>query len=86
MPLELDLPPDLEAELAAEAAQLRFPLAEYSARVLAVGRPPNPRPRNGAALVAYWEAQGLIGTRPDVTDPERHARSLREKAEKRERS
>ncbi len=86
MSLTIDLPPDLEAELAAEAAELRLPLPEYVVRVIAYGRPPNPKPQNGAELVAYWESQGLIGTRPDITDPSEHARALREKAQKRERS
>ena len=85
MSLTLDLPPDLETELAAEAEHLRLPLAEYVLRVLAVGRLPNPMPRTGAELVAYWEREGLIGTRPDITDPSGQARALREKAEKRER-
>jgi len=85
MSFTIDLPPDLEAELAAEAAQLKLPLPEYVVHVIAVGRPPNPMPRNGAELVAYWEAHGLIGTRPDITDPVEYARAMREKADKRER-
>ena len=44
MTLTLDLPPDLEAELAAEAARLRLPLEEYALRVLAFGRLPVPMP------------------------------------------
>ncbi len=82
----IDLPPDLEAELAAEAARLRLPLPEYVVRVIAFGRPPNPKPQNGAELVAYWEAHGLIGTRPDITDPLplMPASPLREKSDKRE--
>jgi hypothetical protein len=85
MTLTLDLPPDLETELATEAEQLRLPLVEYVLRVLTVGRLPNPMPRTGAEAVAYWEREGLLGTRPDITDPSGHARILREQAEKRER-
>lgn len=85
MTLTLDLPPELETELAAEAEHLRLPLKEYVLRVLAVGRLPHPMPRTGAEVVAYWEREGLLGTRPDITDPATHARALREKAEKRER-
>jgi hypothetical protein len=85
MSLVLDLPPELETELAAEAARLRLPLPEYALRLLAVGRLPNPRPRNGAELLAYWQGEGLVGTRPEIADPEAHARALRQQAEKRER-
>jgi hypothetical protein len=34
----LDLPPRLESELAAEAAQLRLPLAEYAVRLRSTAR------------------------------------------------
>jgi hypothetical protein len=54
-------------------------------RRLAASQLPNPMPRTGAELVAYWEREGLLGTRPDITDPVEHARALRKKAEKRER-
>jgi hypothetical protein len=84
MSLTIELPPDLEAELAAEAAQLRLPLSEYLVRVIAFGRAPNPMPRTGAEVVDYWEREGLLGTRPDITDPTEHVRALREKSEKRE--
>lgn len=40
----------------------------------------------GADLVAYWEREGLIGTRPDITDSHKHARAIRRKAERRNRS
>jgi len=86
MSLVLDLPRDLEAALAAEAARLRLPLAEYALRLLAVGRLPDPKPRTGAELVAYWQGEGLVGARPDITDAPGHARALRQQAQKRERS
>ena len=44
MTLTLELPPELESELAAEAARLRLPFEEYVLRILAVGRPPDPMP------------------------------------------
>jgi hypothetical protein len=86
MSLVLDLPPELERQLAAEAAKLQLPVGEYALRVLAAGCIPEPTPRTGAELVAYWQSEGLIGTRPDVTDPSKHARALRQQAEKRERA
>jgi hypothetical protein len=85
MSLVLDLPPELETELAAEAARLGLPLSEYALRVLAGPRGPNPILRNGAELIAYWQAEALIGTRPEITDCEAHARNLREQAQRRAR-
>jgi hypothetical protein len=83
MSLVLNLPPELENELIAEAERLHLSLPEYAVRLLA-GQPVGGRPRNGADLVAYWEREGLLGTRPDITDAAVHARAIREKAEKRE--
>ena len=85
MSLVLDLPADLESKLSAEAAQLGLPLAEYALRVLAGGRGPMPAPRNGAELLAYWQGEGLVGTRPDIADSPAHARTLREQAQRRAR-
>jgi hypothetical protein len=67
-------------------ARLRLPLPEYVLRLLAVGRLPGPQPRTGAELLAYWQGEGLVGTRPEITNGPGHARALRRKAEKRERS
>lgn len=78
MPLLLELPPELESELIAEADRLRLSLPEYALRVLAAGRALGPRPRNGAELLVYWQSAGLIGTRPDITDAPAHARALRQ--------
>lgn len=86
MSLMLDLPPELEKELTAEAARLRLPLAEYALRLLTVGQSSVPKPRSGAELLAYWQSEGLIGTRPDIVDASGHARALRRQAETRERS
>ena len=85
MSLVLDLPAELETELAAEAARLGLPLPEYVLRLLASGRTPTPVPRTGAELLAYWQGENLIGTRPDITDSPAHARALREQAQRRAR-
>jgi hypothetical protein len=85
MSLVLELPPELETELAAEAAILGLPLPDYALRLLAAGRVPSPKPQSGAELLAYWQGARLIGTRPDIADAPGHARALRQKAEKRER-
>ena len=86
MSLVLDLPPELETELAAEAARLGLPLSEYAARLLAGGRNPPPVLRSGAELLAYWQGEGLVGMRPEITDASAHARALREQAQRRARS
>ncbi len=85
MSLVLDLPPELESDLVAEASRMGLPLPEYVKRVLLAGRTPVPMPRNGSELVSYWQGEGLVGTRADVTDSREHARALRQQAERRER-
>jgi hypothetical protein len=85
MSLVLDLPSELEAELAAEASDLGLPLPEYVVRLLAGGRSSSPAPRTGAELLAYWQGSGLVGTRLDIADSPAHARALREQAQRRAR-
>jgi hypothetical protein len=85
MSLVLELPPELETELAAEAVRLGLSLSEYALRLLAGARGPSPALRNGAELLAYWQSEALIGTRPDIADSAAHARDLREEAQRRAR-
>lgn len=85
MSLVLDLPAELETELAAEAAHLGLPLPEYALRLLAGGRSLRSAPHTGAELLAYWQGEGLVGTRPDITDAPAHARALREQVQRRAR-
>lgn len=108
MTLTLNLPPDLEARLNAEAARRRVSPAEYALEALTNAIPgapavkdderpelltdvlnapwpeDEPRPTNGAELVAYWERHGLIGTRPDITDSVEYVQEMRRKAERRD--
>ncbi|MDQ3458707.1 MAG: hypothetical protein M3498_05295 [Deinococcota bacterium] len=85
MSLILELPQNLEAELQKEAARLGLPLSEYALRVLTTGRSTRETPKSGAELVAYWQGEGLIGTRSDVEDSQVHARLLRREAKRRVR-
>ena len=85
MSLVLELPAELESELAAEASRLGLSLPQYVLRLLAAGRAPSPLPRTGAELLAYWQGEGLIGTRPEIADSSAHARALREQAQRRAR-
>jgi len=85
MSITLDLPEELESELATEATQMRLSLAEYVLRLLSTRSLVGSAPTTGAELVAYWQREGVIGTRPDITDSQAHARQLRYHAERRQR-
>ncbi len=86
MSVTLDLPHELEDELAAEAAQLGLPLPEYILRVLSTTVAAGDEPKTGADLVEYWQNEEVIGTRPDITDSQEHARQIRRRAERRTRT
>jgi hypothetical protein len=85
MNLVLDLPSELQAELATEAARFGLSLSEYVLRLIVAARRPGPALHGGADLLGYWRAEGLIGTRPDISDSQAHARAVREQAERRRR-
>jgi hypothetical protein len=82
--INLDLPPELENELSTEASQLNLPLSEYILRILSVRQVIANPPNTGAELVAYWQSEGIINSRPDITDSQAYARKLRHDAETRE--
>ncbi len=86
MSIRLDLPLDLENELSTEAARLNLPLSEYILRLLSVRPTRDNLPQTGAELVAYWQAEGIINSRPEITDSQAHARHLRHEAETRTRA
>ena len=77
MTLVLNLPTDLENALSVEAARLQLPLPVCAMRVLASCRLDDAGPKTGEELVAYWQTQGVIGSRPDITDPAEYASNLR---------
>lgn len=88
MTISLDLPRELEEELAQEAARRGLPLAEYALRVLAdcgTAQTIPDRTLTGAELVEYWMREGIIGSRPDIEDPVAFARDLRERNQNRTR-
>jgi hypothetical protein len=84
MTITLELPPELETKLAAEASRQGVPLADYLLRVLSNGGQKAPS-ISGTELVAYWQQAGIVGSRGDIQDSQQHARDLRAKAERRER-
>lgn len=77
MTITLHLPPELEQKLAAEASRRGVPLSDYLLLVLSNGGQAAPSVRTGAELVAYWQQAGVVGTRPEVSDSQQHARGLR---------
>ena len=79
----LDLPLDLERELTTEASQLNLPLTDYIFQVLSVRQVMSNPPKTGADLVAYWQSNGVINSRPEIADSQAHARYLRHEAETR---
>lgn len=81
MNITLDLPSELECELANEASELNLPLAEYILRVISFRSFLQNSPKTGVELVAYWESVEVIGSRPDITDSQEHARRLCNQAE-----
>jgi len=71
----LDLPPELESQLSTETWRLNLPLSEYILRVLSIGQVLSNPPKTGAELVAYWQSEGAINSRPDITDSQVYART-----------
>jgi hypothetical protein len=83
MSIQLELPPELENQLSTEAVRLNLPLSEYILRVLSIRKVLSNPPKTGAELVAYWQSEGVINSRPDITDSQEYARNLRHQAETR---
>ncbi|MEH1872389.1 hypothetical protein [Nostoc sp.] len=85
MSINLNLPPELENELFTEASRLNLPLSEYILRILSVRQVLANPPKTGAELVAYWQSEGVINSRPDITDSQAYAGKLRHETQTRER-
>lgn len=95
MTLTLELTPKQEQQLRAEAERRGLDEVSYAkSRLFAeeIGTeveqiPPKSADEkwSGADLVAYWQREGVIGSRPDITDSLEHARAIRRKAERRDR-
>ena len=91
MTLTLELTPEQKQQIEAEAQRRNMDAASYAKALLfkeeAIDNheeqtlpPAGPLPPDGgtgADLVAYWEREGLIGTRLDITDSLEHARAIR---------
>lgn len=68
MSIVLDLPPELESKLAARASEQGLPLPEYVLQLLNGEAAREPVVKTGADLLAYWQREGVIGSRPDIAD------------------
>ncbi|QLE56864.1 hypothetical protein [Nostoc sp. TCL26-01] len=86
MNINLDLPPELEHELSTEASQLNLTLSEYIIHLISARKILANPPKTGAELVAYWQSEGIINSRTDITDSQAYARNLRHEAENRKRA
>ncbi len=86
MTLTLEVPQDLEAKLAREAARWGESIEQYVLRRLSALRAeaPGKVPKTGAELVRYWEREGVIGSRPDIEDGPTYARQIRRQASRRQ--
>lgn len=89
MTLTLELTPEQEQRIEAEARRRNLDAASYAKALLFEEEAPEQKSQaaeeqwSGADLVAYWEREGVIGSRPDITDSLEHARAIRRKAERR---
>ena len=81
--ITLNLPPELEEELSAEANRLNLPLQEYVLRLLSYHPFLENPPQNGSQLVAYWKKAGVINSRSDIENSPQTARKLRYESEHR---
>ncbi|MBI1923711.1 hypothetical protein HYR99_05620 [Candidatus Poribacteria bacterium] len=84
--ITLDLPQELESELSTEAAHFGLSVSEYALRILSTRQVVGNTPKTGVELVAYWQNAGLIGTRSDIPDSQKHAGKTHNKAERRIRA
>jgi hypothetical protein len=77
--ITIDVPEPLADQLSREAAQAGLPLAQHVIRLLANRRvaATHVPSLTGVELVAYWNREGIIGSRSDIDDPVEFSRTLR---------
>jgi hypothetical protein len=81
MALRIDMPQELEARLREKAQLMGVTVESLAVDLLAAGGTEHRPPRDGNELVEHWRIHGLIGYRPDISDPSKHAASLRTRVE-----
>ncbi len=77
MPMTLELTDELTASLSEEATRHGMAVHEFATSLLTRPKIVAPSLGDGASLVAYLEAEGLLGTRTDIADTLSEARRLR---------
>ncbi|HCQ03157.1 MAG TPA: hypothetical protein DIT99_21815 [Candidatus Latescibacteria bacterium] len=85
MTLSIELPEALEKRLQQEATEHGMDVVVYAQQLIERGL--SDTLKTGGEIVAYWEAQGVLGAwadRSDIHDSAEYARTLRATAEKRE--
>lgn len=82
MPRIVEIPDDLADALTDEALRLGLSLPDYAVRLLTSTHASANPIRNGEELVAFWRAEGLVGTRSDLADSRSEARRLRDQAQR----
>lgn len=83
MPQIVELPDELADTLTREASRLGLSLHEYTLYLLTSVHSPAVSTLNGLDLVAFWQAEGLVGNRPEISDSQTEARKLRDQAQRR---
>ena len=66
MPQTVELPDELADTLNEAATRLGLSLPEYAVRLLTQAHPASNRIFNGADLVTFWQAEGLVSGRPEL--------------------
>ena len=85
MSLVIELPASLEAELTAESERLGVSISEVVVKRISNHHNSDQfeKPKNGKELVQNWRKHGIPGSRPDISDSNEYARSLRTESETR---
>jgi hypothetical protein len=85
MSIVLTLPDELESKVASIAREHGLSVSAYVQQLLESEVSTRLPAKNGSELLAYWQQEGLIGSRTDLADSAEHARTLRQQAETRQR-
>jgi hypothetical protein len=81
MTLTIELTPEQEAALQAQAQAAGIDATEYAQRLLASDLAEEHRPMTGAEMIAYWDKEGITGTFADRPDSQEYARQLRDQVQ-----
>lgn len=83
MPQIVELPDDLADTLNLEASRLGLSLHEYTLHLLTSVHFPAVSTLKGVDLVAFWQAEGLVGNHPEISDNQTESRKLGDQAQRR---